>query len=238
MARPRTDIQPRIVRAARARFLAEGVDGASLRTIAADAGTNIGMVFYYFPTKDDLFLAVVEEIYARLLDDLAKALAGDAPLGDRLQRAFVRLGKASDEELAVVRLVVREVLLSSERFARVFARMQRGHLALLLATLAEGVQSGALDADIPPPLLLLATFAMGALPQLARRAAGDRPPFSMLPGPEKLAEASVELLLRAIGAAPPKPPSRIRGDASPRTTGGAGSRAGPDRTATRRRRRP
>ena len=38
MARPRTDIQPRIVRAARARFLAEGVDGASLRAIARRRG--------------------------------------------------------------------------------------------------------------------------------------------------------------------------------------------------------
>ncbi|MGD0530141.1 MAG: TetR/AcrR family transcriptional regulator [Polyangiaceae bacterium] len=208
MARPRTDIQPRIVRAARARFLAEGVDGASLRTIASDAGTNIGMVFYYFPTKDDLFLAVVEEVYARLLDDLAKALAGSDPLRDRLERVFTRLGMASDEELAVVRLVVREVLLSSERFARVFTRVQRGHVALFLATLAEGVQSGVLDATIPPPLLLLATFGLGGLPQLIRRAAGDRPPFSMLPEPAKLAEASVELLLRAVGAPGKKPPSR------------------------------
>jgi len=203
MARTRTDIQPRIVRAARARFLAEGVDGASLRTIAADAGTNIGMVFYYFPTKDDLFLAVVEEVYTRLLDDLARALAGDAPLRDRLERVFVRLGTASDEELAVIRLVVREVLLSSERFARVFARMQRGHLALFASTLAEGVQSGALDADIPLPLLLVSTFALGAMPQLMRRAAGDRLPFADLPPPEKLASDSMELLLRAIGARKP-----------------------------------
>jgi AcrR family transcriptional regulator len=217
MARPRTDIQPRIVRAARARFLAEGVDGASLRTIAADAGTNIGMVFYYFPTKDDLFLAVVEEVYSRLLDDLAKALAGEAPLRERFERVFVRLGMASDEELAVVRLVVREVLLSSERFARVFARMQRGHVALIVMTLAEGVQSGVLDPEIPPPLLLIATFAMGAMPQLIRRAAGDRPPFSALPGPERLAEASMDLLLRAIGAP---------------------SKKSPTRTASRKRRRP
>lgn len=208
MGRPRTDIQPRIVRAARDRFLAEGVDGASLRTIARDAGTNIGMVFYYFPTKDDLFLAVVEEVYARLLDDLAKALAGNAPLRARLERVFVRLGKASDEELAVVRLVVREVLLSSERFARVFARMQRGHLLLFVATLAEGVQSGVLDEGLPPPLLLIVTFALGAMPQLIRRAAGDRPPFAALPGPEKLAEASMELLFRAIGARVKKPSGR------------------------------
>jgi AcrR family transcriptional regulator len=208
MARPRTDIQPRVVRAARARFLAEGVDGASLRTIAADAGTNIGMVFYYFPTKDDLFLAVVEEVYSRLLDDLAKALAGGDALRERLQRVFTRLGMASDEELAVVRLVVREVLLSSERFARVFARMQRGHVALFLATLAEGVQSGVLDGTVSPPLLLLATFALGGMPQLIRRAAGDRLPFSMLPEPAKLAEESVELLLRAVGAPAEKPASR------------------------------
>lgn len=199
MARPRTDIQPRIVNAARARFLAEGVDGASLRNIAADAGTNVGMVFYYFPTKDDLFLAVVEEVYARLLADVGSSLKGEAPLRDRLKRAFVRLGNASNEELLVVRLVVREVLLSSERFARVFARMQRGHIGLFVATLAEGVSSGELDAAIPPPLLLIATFALGAVPQLVRRSAGDRPPFAGLPGPDPLADACLTLLLRAIG---------------------------------------
>jgi AcrR family transcriptional regulator len=175
-----------------------GVDGASLRHIAADAGTNIGMVFYYFPSKDDLFLAVVEEVYEKLLGDLAGALSGEAPLRDRLKRAFVRLGRVSDEELSVVRLVVREVLLSSERFARVFARMQRGHLALFAATLAEGVQQGELDAAIPPPLLLLATFALGGLPQLVRRAGGERAPFAGLPAPEGLADASLELLFRAI----------------------------------------
>jgi TetR/AcrR family transcriptional regulator, transcriptional repressor for nem operon len=59
MARPASDIGPRIVHAARARFLQEGVDGAALRQIARDAGTNIGMVYYYFKTKDDLLAAVL-----------------------------------------------------------------------------------------------------------------------------------------------------------------------------------
>ena len=36
MVRPRTDIRPRIVAAARTRFLSEGVDGASLRAIARE----------------------------------------------------------------------------------------------------------------------------------------------------------------------------------------------------------
>ena len=95
MARPRSDIRPRIVDSARARFLSLGVDGASLREIARDAGTNIGMVAYYFPTKDDLFLAVVEEVYASEVADLsigllfravgkpaAQARSGRPPRGD------------------------------------------------------------------------------------------------------------------------------------------------------------
>jgi TetR/AcrR family transcriptional regulator len=215
MPRPRSDIQPRIVRAARARFLESGVDGASLRTIASDAGTNVGMIFYYFPTKDDLFLAVIEEVYVRLLDDMAAALAGEAPVRERLERVFARIGRASDDELAVVRLVVREVLLSHERFGRVFARMQRGHVGMLLSTLADGIARGEIDERIPPPLLLLSCLGMGALPQMVRRAAGDRAPFSVLPAPEKLARESTELLFRAIGNNERAPVRRTRSKRRP-----------------------
>jgi len=198
MARPRTDIQPRIVHAARARFLAEGVDGASLRTIAADAGTSVGMIFYYFPTKDELFLAVVEEFYAKLLEDLSRTLAGDAPVRERLRRTFLRLGAATDDELEVVRLVAREALLSSTRFQKVLTRAQHGHIAMLLQTLTEGVKAGEIDAALPLPVLLLCTFAMGGIPQVVRRATGGEVPTTGWPAPEALAELSVEMLFRAI----------------------------------------
>ena len=107
MGRPRTDIKARVLHSARARFLADGVDGASLRTIAKDAGTSIGMVYYYYPTKDALFLDVIEEVYAKLLVDLEARLGGTAPLRDRLEAAFTRIGHASAEEVDVIRLVVR-----------------------------------------------------------------------------------------------------------------------------------
>src|SRR5688500_20229561 len=92
MARTRGDIDARIVQAARARFLHEGVDGASLRGIAKDAGTNVGMIYYYFPTKDELFLAVVEDVYAGLLDDLTAAMADEHPVEERLRRVYRRVG--------------------------------------------------------------------------------------------------------------------------------------------------
>jgi hypothetical protein len=70
---------------------------------------------------------------------------------------------------------------------------------MLIQTLAEGVQRGEIDADVPPPLLLLSTFGLGAIPQLVRRAAGGKAPFKGLPPPRELAQASTDLLLRAIG---------------------------------------
>jgi hypothetical protein len=70
---------------------------------------------------------------------------------------------------------------------------------MLLDTLAEGVRSGEIDAEIPAPLLLLSTLALGAMPQFARRAAGRETPFKALPPPPTLAEESAELLFRAIG---------------------------------------
>ena len=76
--------------AARARFLARGRRRrVAAQHRAATRGTSIGMVYYYFPTKDDLFLAVVEEVYAKLLSDLSRDLAADVAPEQRL-RAAVR----------------------------------------------------------------------------------------------------------------------------------------------------
>jgi len=202
MGRPRSDIEPRILHAARRRFLAEGVDGASLRTIASDAKTNVGMIFYYFPTKDDLFLAVVEEVYGKLVLDLSTELEGERPAAERLHGAFARLGRATDDEVEVIRLILREALLvpTSPRFSRLMARFREGHLAVVLRSLARGVEEGELDGSVPLPLLMMTTFAMGALPQILRRVAGHEPPFSLLPPPEPLATIAVGLLFRGIAA--------------------------------------
>ena|SRR5579859_5646517 len=200
MARPRSDIGPRIVHAARRRFLKEGVDGASLRTIAKDAGTNIGMVYYYFPTKDDLFFAVVEEVYAKLLSDMMRALEANAPVEERIRRLYARVGAVSDTELATVQLIVREVLVSSARLRRLVARFQRGHIPLVMGALADGVSQKIVDPSLPVPLLLLCTLAVGAVPQLVRRAVGKRPPFAELPEGDALAELLVRVLFHGIGA--------------------------------------
>jgi AcrR family transcriptional regulator len=201
MARPRSNIEPRIVHAARRRFLKEGVDGASLRMIARDAKTSIGMVYYYFPTKDDLFFAVVEEVYQGILADLTRALANDAPVKQRIFRVSDRVGNLSKLELAVVQLIAREVLVSSSRLDRLIARFQKGHIPLVLSTLTEGVEDGSIDTRLPMAIVFLCTVAVGAIPQVMRRVISSRLP---LPGLESegFTEQLIDVLWSGIGARP------------------------------------
>ena len=127
------------------------------------------MIYYYFPTKDDLFLAVVEEVYAGLLADLEAALAPDAPVDERHARALRRLGALSDEP-EVVRLVVREALISSTRLDRLIERFLRGHIPLVLDLVREGVTTGVFRGDVPVGLLLAAVGGAGRTrPAAARR---------------------------------------------------------------------
>lgn len=65
-----------IVSAARPRFEREGYRATSLGDIAKDVGINPGAIHWYFPTKDDLFAAVMR----RIIEDRRRAVA--AELGD------------------------------------------------------------------------------------------------------------------------------------------------------------
>lgn len=218
MARPRSDIAPRIVRAAEKRFLQEGVDGASLRAIADDAGTSIGMVYYYFPTKDDLFFAVVEETYSHVLAKLEHALHGKtdqdpADFEAKLVRLYTTIGSLTDAEMVTLRLVLREVLVSSSRFHRLIERFQRGHIPMIFSTLLEAIQAGKIDASRPFPIIVASAMSLGIIPQIMRRIAGGLLPIGPLQSPELLAREMVDVLLHGIGprpppsAAPPQPDS-------------------------------
>jgi TetR/AcrR family transcriptional regulator len=201
MARPRGGIDKRIIRAARKLFLRDGVDGASLREIAKRARTNIGMVYYYFPAKDDLFLAIVEDVYPELLADLTDAIRSQKTAEARVRALYRRIAECSDDELDVIRLVVREALVSSERLKHVLERFLRGHIPIVLEALGEGVEKKEL-LPLPLPALMMATLALGIAAQVARRLVGDLGPFAALPQGNDLAQMLADVLFDGIRSNP------------------------------------
>lgn len=195
MARPRTDIRDRILAAARHEFLQHGVGATALRAIARRARTSLGMIYYYFPAKDDLFLAVIEAPYAALVDSVGAILGGPEPIRDRIRALFRRVGAATPDEAETFRLVLGEALKSPQLRARVFARAWRGHLPIVFAALEDAKRDGVIAAELPTPLLAIVTAAVGVLPQIAARAV----PLGLV-ADAALADRLAGVLLDGVGA--------------------------------------
>ena len=56
----------RILDAARNEFVSNGLSGARVDRIASQSGVNKNLIYHYFGSKDALYLAVLEDIYAGL----------------------------------------------------------------------------------------------------------------------------------------------------------------------------
>jgi AcrR family transcriptional regulator len=62
----------RILEAARQEFAARGLTDARIEDVAERAGANRRMIYYYFGSKDGLYLAALESVYAQLMDEERK----------------------------------------------------------------------------------------------------------------------------------------------------------------------
>lgn len=77
----------RILDAARRVFERDGLDGASLRGIAKEAGYTAPALYFHFDSKEGIYAAVLSESLDRLNRAVAASVDPDAPAADRLRAA-------------------------------------------------------------------------------------------------------------------------------------------------------
>jgi TetR/AcrR family transcriptional regulator len=75
-----------ILQAALAEFAQEGHSGARMDAIAASAGVNKALLYYYFHDKESLYGAVLDRFFLHLTERVMSELDSTAPLGERLLR--------------------------------------------------------------------------------------------------------------------------------------------------------
>jgi AcrR family transcriptional regulator len=87
----------RLIAAACAVMYANGVNGTSLADVAAAADVPLGNVYYYFRTKEDLVLAVIQDHLDTAAGLLAAIEAEFAGPGERLKSLFSALAGDGDQ---------------------------------------------------------------------------------------------------------------------------------------------
>lgn len=163
IANPRGDAKRQaIIAAAERAFLGHGYAMASMDAIAADAGASKRTVYNHFPSKRELFQAVVARLYA----GLNEAERGGLPADDAPQDVLPRFARTllahlrRPEILGLLRLIIAELPRFPE-LGQVFHNEGKGPaMALLERYIAAQHKAGRLN--VPDAWLAAAQF-LGAV---------------------------------------------------------------------------
>ena len=163
---PRTESQQKtrgdLVARARKLFLRDGYHTTSLEKVAADAGFSKGAVYSNFRNKDELCLAVLDEIHASEVGEIARALSGKGGFEERLEAleawAERMIGDAGWTELEIEFAIRarRDPKLSKELSTR--ARSIREALGALIAAEAKATDT---RLALAPEVLATALLSLG-----------------------------------------------------------------------------
>src|ERR1700710_2981260 len=93
----------RIIDATLTTLRQQGFAATSTRAIAAHGGFQSGLIFYYFPTLNDLLIAALEHASVQRLERYGDEVAGAASLAELL--GLLERIYADDRESGFVRLV-------------------------------------------------------------------------------------------------------------------------------------
>jgi len=160
----------RILAAALREFSAKGIDGARVDAIAARAGTNKRMLYYYFGSKDDLFRAVLRQ---RLADRAPTARERDRTGPGRIAELQDRLDDSAD----YVRLLMWEGLERGRRVEQELLR--RESLLEWCDDVRDAQRRGDLPRELDAEQLVLSELALAmfplAFPQITRLVTGKLP---------------------------------------------------------------
>lgn len=139
-----------IVAAAERLFLGEGYGATSMDRIAAEAGASKRTVYNHFGTKEELFRAVVEPLYATLLDGDVTPVAGRDPAETLRSFAHAVVRHFSNPRLqALIRLVITEGNRFPEIASIYFAVGKEPAVGRLASWLAAEATAGRLPVDAP-----------------------------------------------------------------------------------------
>jgi len=173
-----------ILKAALAEFAQQGLAGARMDAIAAAAGVNKALLYYYFRSKDELYSAVLEEFFVRLQARIGRALDSGTSASERIL-LYARAHFASvSESPYYARLFQGEMMNAgrqgSPRLSQIVDRYIRPIALRVIGVLQEGIAAGefrAVDpAQFAPTMAATIVWYFVASPVLRKVRTGD--PYS------------------------------------------------------------
>jgi AcrR family transcriptional regulator len=153
----------RILAAAIAEFASRGFEGTSMDAIAARTRTTRALINYYFGSKEGLYLAVLERVYAEIREAENELDLGHLPPVDAMRRIVEYTYNYYVEHEYFVRLVVAENQAKGRHMKRspALRTLNRPIVDMLGEVIARGQAAGLFRPDVDPVDVHMAIAALG-----------------------------------------------------------------------------
>ena len=200
--RRRKDARPsEIATAALALFSERGFAATRLEDVARRAGIGKGTLYLYFPTKEDLFRAVLRQDLVpnlQAMEDIVAAHQG--PVGTLLRQIAARLVQVLGTDLTAIPKLVLAEAGNFPAIARLYAdEVVKRAMTLLTGVLQRGIDNGEFRPIDPTSAIpsFIAPFLMMAL---WKHSLGQHTDIAM--DPVAVMETHMDLLLRGLDVRP------------------------------------
>ena len=195
MSQERAELRhERILDAALRVFSAKGYHDTAVEEIAADSGTSKGGVYFHFPGKEALFLALLDRTATRLRGKIEEAIAAQDDPVAKADAALLAVLRTFASHRSLGRLFMLEALGAGRRFHQRMMEIREEFTALIRQHLDDAVASGVI---MPVDTEIASRAWFGALYEVITHRLLNKGSGSL----EDSYAALRPLLMRSVGAA-------------------------------------
>lgn len=194
-----SDGKARILEAAGWLFAQKGFDAASIQQIADAAGVSKATIFHHFPSKRELYIAVVREACRDSYELLASLKDAQGSVFDRLilfaKHHLANLMRHQD----LARLVLREIISGNQGHAKHLATEVFGeHFEHLVDMVREGQVKNEIRQTIDPAMAAILLIAANVFYFQARGVLGHLEAVDFATDEERFVKKASEILMHGM----------------------------------------
>lgn len=158
-----------LLTAASAEFAERGFDGTSIRDIAARAGVSLSALYHYYPGKQALLAAILDEGMDDYLERCRAALAaGGSGPAEQLTALVAATVRYRAERSVASLILINEARALTEQDRTAYRARQRQATGLFADVIAQGTATGVFDTPYPEDARRTVLAACNAVAQWYR----------------------------------------------------------------------
>jgi AcrR family transcriptional regulator len=151
LTRQSADRRATLLDAARQIFAAKGVEAARVSEIVARAGVAQGTFYLYFPSKASLVLALTDEVYAEIREEVARALAAEKHVAGQVSAGVAAAFHAIERNRDIFAIVHPRA--GGGEIRQESERLFEPYYDLVAEAVRAGQERGEIPADVAPDLV-------------------------------------------------------------------------------------